>query len=138
VGRLEDRLPDGSFDLVVSALAVHHLDAAAKADLFVRVADQLRPGGRFVLGDVVVPDDPADAVTPIDGWYDKPSTVADQLRWLGAVELGARVVRVPGCTFVTPQAGDMKRSVDHCWALLGLLGNGAVSWSARILASHCS
>jgi tRNA (cmo5U34)-methyltransferase len=71
VGRLHDPLPEGSFDLVVSALAVHHLDGAGKADLFARVADRLRPGGRFVLGDVVVADDPADAVTPIDGVYDR-------------------------------------------------------------------
>ncbi len=92
VGRLEDPLPEGSFDLVVSALAVHHLDGAGKADLFERVAGRLRPGGRFVLGDVVVPDDPADVVTPIDGVYDKPSTVADQLGWLDAAGLDARVV----------------------------------------------
>ena len=61
---------------------MHHLDGAGKADLFARVADRLRPGGRFVLGDVVVPEDPADVVTPIDGVYDMPSTVADQLGWL--------------------------------------------------------
>jgi len=92
VGRLEEPLPDGSFDLVVSALAVHHLDGDGKADLFARVADRLRPGGRFVLGDVVVPDEPADVVTPIDGVYDMPSTVADQLGWLGAAGLDAWVV----------------------------------------------
>src|SRR5436190_4109222 len=31
VGRLEDPLPPGPFDLVVSAFAVHHLDGAGKA-----------------------------------------------------------------------------------------------------------
>ena len=92
VSRLEDPLPEGDFDLVVSALAVHHLDSAGKADLFARVAALLRPGGRFVLGDVVVPDDPADLVTPIDGVYDRPSTVDDQLRWLTAAGLQAEVV----------------------------------------------
>ena len=92
VARLEDPLPEGSFDLVVSALAVHHLDGDGKADLFVRVADRLRPGGRFVLGDVVIPDDPADAITPIDGIYDKPSSAADQVRWLGSAGLDARIV----------------------------------------------
>jgi tRNA (cmo5U34)-methyltransferase len=51
----------------------------------------LSPGGRFVLGDVVVPEDPADVVTPIDGDYDKPSSVADQLHWLAAAGLPARV-----------------------------------------------
>jgi tRNA (cmo5U34)-methyltransferase len=92
VSRLEDPLPEGNFDLVVSALAVHHLDGAGKADLFARVADRLRPGGRFVLGDVVVPDDPVDVVTPIDGVYDQPSTVDDQVRWLAAAGLHAEVV----------------------------------------------
>jgi tRNA (cmo5U34)-methyltransferase len=92
VGRLQDSRPEGDFDLVVSALAVHHLDGAGKADLFARVADRLRPGGRFVLGDVVVPDDPADAVTPIDGVYDQPSTVDDQVWWLAAAGLHAEVV----------------------------------------------
>ena len=92
VARLEDPLPEGTFDLVVSALAVHHLDGEGKADLFARIADRLRPGGRFVLGDVVIPADPADAVTPIDGIYDKPSGAADQVRWLGAAGLDARIV----------------------------------------------
>ncbi len=90
--RLEDPLPRGPYDLVASALAVHHLDDLAKADLFRRVAAVLRPGGRFVLADVVVPADPADAMTPIDGDYDKPSHVEDQLRWLAAAGLAARVV----------------------------------------------
>jgi tRNA (cmo5U34)-methyltransferase len=82
VQRLEDPLPPGSYDLVISALAVHHLDAAGKADLFRRVRDRLRPGGRFVLADVVTPDDPRDMVTPISPGYDMPSPVADQLGWL--------------------------------------------------------
>jgi tRNA (cmo5U34)-methyltransferase len=92
VSRLQDPLPEGNFDLVVSALAVHHLDGAGKADLFARVAELLRPGGRFVLGDVVVPEDPADLVTPIDGVYDQPSTINDQLRWLAASGFNPEVV----------------------------------------------
>jgi tRNA (cmo5U34)-methyltransferase len=82
VGRIEDPLPSGSFDLVASALCVHHLDGAGKADLFRRVYEALRPGGRFVLGDVVVPGDPADATAPLTPGYDRPSPLADQLRWL--------------------------------------------------------
>jgi SAM-dependent methyltransferase len=92
VARLEDPLPDGPFDLVVAVLAVHHLDGPEKADLFSRVAAALSPGGRFVLGDVVVPDDPADAVTPIDGDYDTPSSVADQQGWMEAAGLWSRLV----------------------------------------------
>jgi tRNA (cmo5U34)-methyltransferase len=91
VGRLEDPLPEGVYDLVVSALAVHHLDGEGKADLFRRVAESLRPGGRFVLGDVVIPSDPSDATTPIDGVYDKPSRIDEQLRWLEAAGLHAHL-----------------------------------------------
>src|SRR5262245_50147558 len=32
IARLEDELPPGPFDLVVSALAVHHLDGPGKQD----------------------------------------------------------------------------------------------------------
>jgi tRNA (cmo5U34)-methyltransferase len=92
VARLQDPLPDGSFDVVVSVLAVHHLDGVGKAELFERVADRLQPGGRFVLGDVVVPDDPCDVVTPIDRDYDTPSSVAEQLSWLTAAGLDAELV----------------------------------------------
>lgn len=84
VRRLEDPLPSGPFDLVTSALAVHHLDGHGKRDLFRRVADVIHPGGRFVLGDVIVPADPDDVVTPVDGVHDTPSTVPEQLAWLEA------------------------------------------------------
>ena len=92
VADLADPLPAGPFDLVVSALAVHHLDGPAKATLFGRVAAVLRPGGRFVLGDVVIPTDPADVVTPISDDYDRPSTLADQLEWLADAGLTAAAV----------------------------------------------
>jgi tRNA (cmo5U34)-methyltransferase len=82
VADLADPLPAGPFDVVVSALAVHHLDGLGKSDLFRQVADVVDPLGRFVLGDVVVPEDPADAVTPLSNDYDRPSSVAEQLRWL--------------------------------------------------------
>jgi tRNA (cmo5U34)-methyltransferase len=91
--RLEDPLPGpGGFDLVASALAVHHLDGAGKAELFRRVAGALVPGGRFVLADVVVPADPADARTPLTAGFDRPSTVAEQLSWLADAGFEPRVV----------------------------------------------
>jgi tRNA (cmo5U34)-methyltransferase len=94
---LGDPLPDGVFDLVFSALAVHHLDGSGKADLFARVAAVLAPGGRFVLGDVIVPEDPADVVTPIDdGGYDKPDRVDDQLAWLRDAGLEPQVTWLAG------------------------------------------
>jgi tRNA (cmo5U34)-methyltransferase len=48
VADLRDPLPDGPFDAVVSALAIHHLDDPAKRDLNGRVLAALRPGGVFV------------------------------------------------------------------------------------------
>jgi tRNA (cmo5U34)-methyltransferase len=89
VARLQDELPEGPFDLVVSALAVHHLDPREKASLFREIAARLTPGGRFVLADVVVPYDPADAITPLDEGYDLPSSAVDQLQWLRDAHLTA-------------------------------------------------
>jgi tRNA (cmo5U34)-methyltransferase len=93
LARLEDPLPDGPFDLVISALAVHHLDADAKRGLFERVG---RVTDAFVLGDVVVPERPEDAVIEIDGVYDVPSSVKEQLRWLRGAGFDA------DATFVRP------------------------------------
>ena len=76
VALLQEPLPDGEFDLVVSALAVHHLDGPEKADLFRRIHGALSPGGRFVLGDLVVPERTDDAVVEQTPGYDKPDTVA--------------------------------------------------------------
>lgn len=91
VSRLEQELPEGRFDLVASALCVHHLSATDKRELFARVRAALSPDGRFVLGDVVVPVDRADAVTSLTPGFDKPDTIADQLRWLAEAGFEARV-----------------------------------------------
>jgi cyclopropane fatty-acyl-phospholipid synthase-like methyltransferase len=91
-GRLEDPLPAGPFDVVVSAFAIHHLESAAKADLFKRVAAVLRPRGRFVLCDVVVPTAPVTVPVPIEEGVDRPDSAADQLRWLTEAGLHASVV----------------------------------------------
>jgi tRNA (cmo5U34)-methyltransferase len=91
VQRLQDPLPQGPFDLVFSALAVHHLDPDEKADLFRRVHATLRPGGRFVLGDVVVPERPEDAVTPLTPGYDKPDPVPRLLESFASAGLTASV-----------------------------------------------
>jgi tRNA (cmo5U34)-methyltransferase len=97
VSELEAPLPAGPFELVVSAFAVHHLDGAAKADLFARVAAVLAPGGRFALCDVVVPAVPVAEVArpvPLEAGVDLPSTVDEQVAWLAAAGLEPRVVVV--------------------------------------------
>jgi L-threonylcarbamoyladenylate synthase len=83
VGRLQEPLPGEGFGLVVSALCVHHLDGEEKADLFRRVREALEPGGRFVLGDVVIPIKSPARPAALTPGYDKPDTVADQVKWLG-------------------------------------------------------
>ncbi|MDN5552449.1 MAG: class I SAM-dependent methyltransferase [Brevibacterium sp.] len=90
-GRLQDSLPSAPVDLVMSTLAVHHLNAEEKSDLFTRIHEVLVDGGRFVLADLVDPPDPADVVTPIDGVIDIPSTLAEQLGWLTAAGFTPRV-----------------------------------------------
>jgi tRNA (cmo5U34)-methyltransferase len=92
LAQLEDALPAGPFDLVVSALTVHHLSAGQKVDLFRRVAAVLHPTGSFVLGDVVVPDRPEDAVIPLEEGFDRPDTAEAQLAWLRGAGLDAKVV----------------------------------------------
>ncbi len=92
IARLEEPLPDGPFDLVVSALAVHHLRPDHKRDLFRRVAASLRPGGCFDLGDVVVPERAEDAQIEIDWIVDLPDRADDQVAWLRACGFEAGVV----------------------------------------------
>lgn len=92
VAAIEQPLPEGPFDVVATALCVHHLDGALKRDLFARVRQVLAPGGRFVLGDVIVPMDPADAVIPLSEGYDHPSPLAEQLEWLADTGFEAQVV----------------------------------------------
>ena len=92
MANLTDALPAGPFDVVVSALAIHHLEGPDKADLFARIAGVLRPGGRFVLGDVVIPVHQPDALTPLIADHDRPSTLADQLQWLDEAGFEASTV----------------------------------------------
>ncbi|MCK2215854.1 class I SAM-dependent methyltransferase [Actinomadura sp. ATCC 31491] len=43
--------PDGSFDLVVSSLAVHHMPAAARPEAVRQMHRVLRPGGRLLIAE---------------------------------------------------------------------------------------
>jgi tRNA (cmo5U34)-methyltransferase len=88
---IAEPLPEGPFDLVISALTIHHVDGPAKADLFHRVAAVLRPRGRFVMGDVVIPEDPADAVAPLSEGYDMPSATPELVQWLREAGFEPRV-----------------------------------------------
>lgn len=74
-----DPLPDGEFDAVVSALAIHHLDHDAQRNLFARIHGVLEPHGVFVNAEHV--SGPTDALT---AHYRRVWT--DQCRARGATE----------------------------------------------------
>jgi tRNA (cmo5U34)-methyltransferase len=79
LARMEDPLPDGPWDLVLSVLSVHHLDDEGKRDLFRRVREQARA---LVIGDVVeVP--PESRVAPLEPGFDMPSPARDIAEWCG-------------------------------------------------------
>lgn len=79
LARIEDPLPDGPWDLVISVLTVHHLDDDGKRDLFRRVGQHSRA---LVIGDVVAVD-PADRVTTLDEQRDHPTAADEQAAWCG-------------------------------------------------------
>lgn len=112
VGDLADPLPQGPFDLVVSAFAVHHLDGPEKADLFRRVAEILAPGGRFALCDVVVPAGEVARPVPLEDGVDRPSSVDEQLGWLADAGLAPSVVHAHDdlAIVVADRAGEAARA----------------------------
>jgi tRNA (cmo5U34)-methyltransferase len=96
LGELVDPLPEGPFDLVVSCLTIHHLDGEGKRDLFRRIAQVMSAGGSLVFGDVILPEDPADASTPLTPEYDLPDRLEDQLAWLREAGFDAEATWVRG------------------------------------------
>ena len=88
LARMEDPLPDGPWDLVISVLSVHHLDDDGKRDLFRRVREQSRA---LVIGDVVeVAAEQPRRLARAAG-FDMPSPAAEQAEWCGGeVRLGGR------------------------------------------------
>jgi tRNA (cmo5U34)-methyltransferase len=75
LARMEDPLPDGPWDLVISVLSVHHLEADGKRDLFRRVREQSRA---LVLGDVVDADV---HITSLEPGVDFPDRAEDVAEW---------------------------------------------------------
>ena len=77
LARMEDPLPDGPWDLVLSVLSVHHLTDEQKRDLFRRVREQSRA---MVIGDVVIAEQ---QVAPLEEGVDFPSHATDLVEWCG-------------------------------------------------------
>lgn len=77
LGRIEDPLPDGPWDLVLSVLTLHQLDDEGKRHLFRRVREQSRA---LVLGEVVAVE-PARRAVPLEPGVDHPSPAGELARW---------------------------------------------------------
>jgi len=107
VQSLSEELPEGPFDAIVSALAIHHLNDAEKRDLYNRILAALAPGGVFINAEQVsgrsarlqnlieaVHLDHAHALgsseVEIDGAiqrmsHDRCATVSNQVAWLDEI-----------------------------------------------------
>jgi len=59
------KLPDRDFDLIISALSIHHLEHAEKIELFKRIFEKLPVGGVFVNYDQFCAGSEA-----LNNWYD--------------------------------------------------------------------
>jgi tRNA (cmo5U34)-methyltransferase len=75
LARMQDPLPDGPWDLVISVLSVHHLTADQKRQLFRRVREHSRS---LVIADVVRADV---QVTPVDPETDFLDSAEELAEW---------------------------------------------------------
>lgn len=108
VGDMADALPDGPFDAVVSALAIHHLEHADKRALFSRICEALRPGGVFVNAEQVTAPTPELTAIYEARWE-------DECRALGASEQELadtyeRMRRHDRCIDMEPQLGWLREA----------------------------
>jgi tRNA (cmo5U34)-methyltransferase len=88
---------NGSYDAIVSILAVHHLHPDEKRHLFTRIWEHIEPGGVFLLADYFRPAmdrlselyDLPDEPDPHEAEHDHPDTAAEHLAWLTAAGFSA-------------------------------------------------
>ncbi len=87
VADLNDPLPPGRWDAVVSALAIHHLTDDEKRTLFMRVHETLVPGGVFVNAEQVIGPSPRFTAF-YERWHEARARAAgtDDAEWAGALE----------------------------------------------------
>ena len=64
----DSRLPENGFNLIVSALAIHHLDNPQKQTLFRQIARLLAPNGRFINADQVLGETAAAETAYTEHW----------------------------------------------------------------------
>ena len=92
----------GQWDLVISALAIHHLSDSEKQHLFRRIRAALKPGGLFVNAEQVVGPTPEAEARYVRIWH-------EQIRALGVseaeIEKAAQRMSFDRCATVEAQLG---------------------------------
>jgi len=113
---LADPLPDGPFDAVVSAFAIHHVEDATKADLYARALQVLAPGGPLVNGEQVAgPTPELDAL--YRAWHEEDARAlgSDDAEWQATIDRMRLDISAP----VEPQLDWMREAgfvdVDCPW-----------------------
>jgi len=121
---LDDPLPDGTWDAIVSALAIHHLDDAGKQRLFAKIHDALTPGGVFVNAEQVA--GPSALLDDLyQRWNERGAKAlgVSESEWAGAEER----MRFDRCASVEDQLGWLRAAgfadvdcvfKDHRFAVL--------------------
>ena len=100
------RFRSGPFDLVASALCVHHLDGVAKAELFERVRARSRPAGCSCWATWSCRSTRRRPPLRSTPGYDRPSPLADQLGWLARPDSSPRCVWEQGDLAVVAARGE--------------------------------
>lgn len=68
IAKTDWRRPEAPLHAVVSSLAIHHLNGPDKRTLFAAIAAALKPGGVFVLADLVEPATSRSQAVAADAW----------------------------------------------------------------------
>lgn len=122
-GDFSKSLPEGQYDAVVSALAIHHLTHADKRALFRRIFERLAPNGLFINVEQLAGPSSAieqfydrqherhvhDMETPPEEWargrermkLDIPADLLTQLEWLRSVGFSEVECLAKNCRFAT-------------------------------------
>ena len=135
LGRIEDPLPDGPWDLVIAVLTVHHLDDGGKKDLFRRVREQSRS---LVIGDVVTVESRAPGNDPVDPTLrhalprGRPGRVVRRRGRLGSRRPGRdpRRLRLSRVLPGVAGAGDLELAGDVLAEVVDRLGQALVELAA--------
>jgi tRNA (cmo5U34)-methyltransferase len=110
-------------DLVVSSLALHHLNDAKKQYFYKAAADRLAAGGALIVADLVEPQHAAARALAADRW---DALAAEQAAALGAPDLFARFEMDHWNHFRYPDEHDQPSALLHHLVWLRHAGFGAV------------